>query len=192
MAKVKVKNLDKINEILKDFFANKTVTKSLLEEVSTFSRERIKSFTRSGKSLADGSAKRLKPLSESYKDMRRGAVKYRTLKDGRVIALPEPDERLNEVDVNFFDPTFSNLTFTGQMLNAVKSVIDITKRTVSIFVDDTKRKGKYEKLTNAQVAEYVADNGRPFLGLDDTSVKRVRQLVVENIRKQIIKSGLKK
>lgn len=191
MAKIKVTGIDRVNKALNEFLNDKIVTKSVMDEIARFITERVRSFTRSGKSIADRSPKRLKRLSESYKDMRRGAVKYRTI-NGRVVVFPEPDEKLNEVDPTFFDPDYSNLTFSGQMLSAIKYSIDLAKRTARIFVDDTKRKGKYEKLTNAQVADYVADQGRPFMGLDDNGIKRVRQMVIENVRKQIIKSGLKK
>lgn len=191
MAKVKINGLKQVKGLLEDFFKDKIATKEVLEEVGVFARERIQAFTRSGKSIAGERPTRLKRLSESYKDMRRGAVKFRTI-NGEVVPFPEPDERLQEVDTQFFDPNFSNLTFTGQMLNALRSVVDVTKRQVSIFVNDDRRKGKYEKLTNAEVAKHVADQGRPFLGLDQSGVKRVKQLLIENVRRQIIKSGLKK
>lgn len=190
MAKVKITGVDKVILSLKDLFENKVADTKLLLDIADFAKSRIQSFTRSGKSLVTES--RLKPLSNSYKDMRRGAVKYRTLPDGRVIVLPEPDERLKEVDTRFFDPDYSNLTFTGQLMNAITATVKFKDRIIEIFVNDKKRTGKYEKLTNAEVAEHVKANGRPFLGLDDKGIDRIKKLVINNIRKQILRKGLRK
>ena len=198
MAKIKITGVDKVILSLKDLFENKVADTKLLLDIADFARSRIQSFTRSGKSLVTNS--RLKSLSESYKDMRRGAVKYRTLKDGRVIVLPEPDERLKEVDTKFFDPDYSNLTFTGQLLNAIESRIKFADRVVEIFVNDETRTSAYKSksgrspkpLTNYDVKELVEKAGRPFLGLDDKGIDRIKKLVLNNIRKQILRKGLKK
>jgi hypothetical protein len=189
MMAVTVKGLNEVIAKITKFFKDDVVTRGVLDEAGKLVTERIRATTRSGKSLKDG--KKLKRLSESYKEMRRGAVKFRTI-NGQKVPFAEPDERLNEVDTQFFDPDFSNLTFTGQMLRALKYVINVSERTVTVTVDENKRSGKYEKLTNAQVAKHVADNGRPFLGLDKTGVARVTALIKASIRKNLIKRGLKK
>lgn len=190
MAKIKITGLNEVMASLKDLFENKIADTKILTDAATFTLERIRSFTRSGKSLVTGS--KLKPLSESYKDVRRGANKWRTLPDGRKILINEPDEKLKEVDVNFFDPEYSNLTYTGQLMESLDVKINYQEKSYVIAPNDKKRRGKYEKLTNKQVAEYVADNGRPFLGIDAKGVDRIKKLIVNNIRKQLIRKGLKK
>lgn len=189
----KVKGLEKVDKLLKRFFIDEVYDQKTLDEISTFVIERIRAFTRSGKSIAGPKPRRLKPLSESYKDVRRGATKWRTMPDGRRVMFEGPDEKLKEVDSEFFSPEKSNLTFSGQMLRALKATTKKLKRVVSIevSVDDTRRTGKYEKLTNAEVAEYVAQNGRPFLGLDDKGVERVRRVLLNSLRKSLVKLGLK-
>lgn len=192
MAILKTKVIyDKLLAKLETFFKDLGKDEKMLNEIGTFSLERIRAFVRSGYSLDGDKKKKLKPLSESYKDTRRGAVRWRTI-NGKRVATAEPDERLREVDVRFFDPDFSNLTFTGQLMESLKYLIRAPKRQVEIEVPDTKRKGKYEKLTNKQVAKHVADNGRPFLGLDKTGVARVNAIVKSFIRKEIIKQRLRK
>ena len=180
---------------LNSFFKDLGKDEKLLEDIGMFSLERIRAMVRSGFSLADGKKKKLKRLSQSYIDMRMGIARYRTIGKGQdriVYRTEEPDERLNEVDVEFFDPGLSNLTFTGQLMRALSFFKTKEKRQITVEVNDTKRKGKYEKLTNAQVAKHVADNGRPFLGLDQTGVARVKRMVQSFIRKEIIKQRLRK
>lgn len=176
---------------LRSFFKDIGKDDRLLNDIGKFTLERIRGFVRSGYSLDGNQKKRLKRLSESYKDMRRGAVKWRTI-NGKRIPFPEPDERLNEVDVKFFDPEFSNLTFTGQLMNALGYTTNSSERKITVEVEDSSRKGKYEKLSNKEVAKHVADNGRPFLGLDKTGVARINKLVKAFLRKEIIKQRLKK
>lgn len=167
----------------------------LLNQIGIFARDRIRSTVRSGYSLDGDKKKKLKKLSESYKDMRRGAVKFRTLGRGasrQVIASQEFDEKLNEVDVTYFQPDLSNLTFTGQLMKALTYLIEPRNKLVEIFINDDKRVGKYEKLTNSQVATHVSNNGRPFLGLDKTGVARIKAIVKKSIRDEIIKQRLRK
>lgn len=170
----------------------KLVEDGLLDDIAKFVVNRIQSFTRSGKSISGKQAKKLKKLSKSYIEMRQGAVKFRTLKSGEVIAIPEPDEKLKEVDKEFFRPDLSNLTFTGQMLRAIKYVTNKAKATITIDVAATSRSGKYESLTNKKVAEYAKENGRPFLGLDDLGIKRIKRDVLKKLRDELRKSRFRK
>ena len=192
MAKVNIKGLDNVTKLIDKFLKNDITKAKTLLEIGVFVRDRIKSFTRTGKSIASGSPAKLKELRESYKAMRRGEVKFRKTKDGRLIVSKTPDEKLAEVDVTFFSPGRSNLTFSGQMLEAVKHKVNVKNRTVNIEVDDSSRSGKYETLTNKEVAQHVAANGRPFLGLDKVGIDRVKKIILASIRKELFKSRLKK
>jgi len=176
---------------LESFFKDIGKDPNVLEDIGKFSLERIRATVRSGYSLDGDKKHKLKKLSESYKDVRRGALKFRNI-NGKTVVMPEADERLKEVDVQFFDPDLSNLTFTGQLMKALGFKTQPSRRSVIVEVEDSSRKGKYEKLTNKEVAKHVSDNGRPFLGLDKTGVARINAIVKAFIRKEIIKQRLRK
>jgi hypothetical protein len=180
---------------LEAFFKDIGKDEKLLKDIGIFSLERVRAMVRSGYSLDGNNKSRLKKLSNSYKEMRMGIVRFRTVGKGAgryVVATQEPDEKLKEVDTKFFDPTFSNLTFTGQLMKSLSYFITASKRQITVFVADTKRVGKYETLSNKDVAKHVSDNGRPFLGLDKTGVARIKAIVKKSIRDEILKQRLKK
>jgi len=189
MAKVKILGLDNLLSRIELAIRKDVATNKLLTDVGEFIVERVRATTRSGKSLSTG--KKLKRLSKSYIEMRQGIVKFRTI-NGRRVPFQEPDERLKEVDTQFFSPDYSNLTFTGQMLRALRYITNSTAAMVVVDVKDSSRRGKYEKLTNDVVAQYVADNGRPFVALDKTGVARVKAIIKDGIRKSFKRAGLKK
>jgi len=176
--KAKWKGLDRLAKLTEDLFSDKTVfSEQFLKDQATFIVERIRSFTRSGKSLAlSNKPKKLKRLSDSYIAVREGAVKFRTI-NGRKVPFAEPDERLKQVDPEFFEPRLSNLTFTGQLMRSITSAVK--NRVISVFVDGKRDDG----LTNDEVARYVSAQGRPFLGLDDQGLKRIKRNAITQIRK---------
>jgi len=96
MAKVKLKGIGKVNTLIRKIFTKDIFSKKLIKEIGEFSENRVKSFTRAGFSIAGDKKKKLKKLSSSYKDMRRGAVKFRTI-NGIVVPFQEPDERLKKL-----------------------------------------------------------------------------------------------
>jgi len=65
----------------------------------------------------------------------------------------------------------SNLTFTGQLLDSL-AVIRIIAGSVIVGPTGT-RKG--ESLTNAQLAGYLAEKGRPFLSLSKPEAEQLRR-----------------
>lgn len=85
-------------------------------------------------------------------------------------------------------PSKSNLTATGQMLNALQATSTANKATVS--VKKTKRRaeltGGKSGLTNDEVRKYVEDNGREFLKLSpeekDQLIKVATDIVKEHLR----------
>lgn len=180
MASAKVKGLKKLNDSIRRTFDDSVFKKSFLEDQAKFLVERIRATVRGGSSFAGGKKKELKKLSDSYIAMREGAVKFRTI-NGRVVPFAEPDERIRDVDSSFFEPSLSNLTFTGQMLKAI--IFKIVGREIQIEVDSSGRSGS--DLTNKEVSEYVAKQGRPFLAVDDKARKRVRREALKEIRKRL-------
>jgi hypothetical protein len=87
----------------------------------------------------------------------------------------------------FGAPNRSNLTYTGQMLEALTWEVDSKKGEISVFVKDTRRRG--ERLTNAQVEEYVRLN-RPWLALTEAEQRIVVQFVEDHIKRELRRRGL--
>lgn len=77
----------------------------------------------------------------------------------------------------FGAPDRSNLTYSGQMLEALKWVTG--NNFFKVFVDDNKRKRfplSPGTETNKKIAEYVSEQGRPFLNM---AVDELRIVTVE-------------
>lgn len=181
MAKVfGVKNIQTKVEI---FLRDKLIDNSLTNDIGKFAKERIYSFTKAGKSLVTGGA--LNSLSAGYIKYRKSFAKTNPGNTGKV-----------------FRPSKSNLTLTGQMLDALKYTARPLKKIVEVFVEPSARqplpstkKGKpaiNDPKSNAQVAEEVSKKGRPFLGPDDAGVKRIKQMIINDTRRKLKGSGISK
>ena len=85
-------------------------------------------------------------------------------------------------------PSKSNVTATGQMIDAIFAAIDSSGR-VSVDVKDTKRKkeltGKRGRLTNQAVAALVETNGRLFLGLTEEEEEVWVDALTEELSKYV-------
>lgn len=173
---VRVKNLDRV--FSKIFTVLKlTRNEDLMREMGAFSKDRIFKMTKSGKSIFWPAAKAINGLKEVTKKIRKSWA-----------------GKGNQVG-SYFSPNRSNLTMTGQMLDALKYKYTRGSNKVNIFIEDSSRpvKGpvlrgkKPENLTNAQVARRVAANGRPFMGMDDLGKRRLIQLAKRKLRDEIKK-----
>lgn len=148
---------------------------NLARDTGDFVAERIKRRTRLGRGLKGS----LKPLSQSYKDTRRGKVAFFTHPAGVVVPY-KPDSR-PRLSPNT-SPGKSNLTFTGQMLDAIKVIsVSIGKVTVGF---DPRRSGD---LTNKKVAEFVSKD-RPFFGLTREEEAGLKKFISDALRKIVRKS----
>ena len=82
-------------------------------------------------------------------------------------------------------PSESNLTATGQLLDAIVGEIKESGKII-FTVNRKKRKkelsGKSSKLTNEQVRQYVEEGGREFLALSDEERKEAIALASEIIK----------
>jgi hypothetical protein len=159
---------------------------NLMRQIAEFIRSRIYQFTKRGLSLANQPEKppKLDALSPGYVRYRKELVsnkakRFRAGVGSQKAARKKAIKSFGE----FFAPARSNLTLTGQLLNALKTRIDTARGEVTVFVADTRRAG--EDLTNAEVAEKVAKGGRPFLGLDRTGRDRVARLVIAELRRSL-------
>jgi len=94
------------------------------------------------------------------------------------------------------DPSFrkarSNLTISGQLLSSI--IFEIKRGVVRIFANSKKRKRYANKglrqrktrkapPTNEQVAKGLEDQGRYFIGIDDNTIKRIKTILIRNVRR---------
>jgi hypothetical protein len=156
----------------------------LMGEIAEFIQERIYQNTKRGyypgtrKNLA-----KLRPLSPGYIAMRKALLKgaeadARGILTSKKRAKKKAKAKFGE----FFSPARSNLTMSGEMLDALGSTIDTSSGQVRIFVEDTQRT---DGLSNAAVATKVQEAGRKFLGLDDIGIDRVKRMVIADLRRRL-------
>lgn len=157
------------------------------QEIGEFVVERIRAFSRSGRSISGKSPRRFKGLSKSYIAMRRGLVTFRTIGNSLRV-LDSKDPRLDFIDNEFFGPSTSNITFSGQLLRSLEPVWLRTRRGVALAVEAKGRRkrlpGEKRALKNEDVARFVAEQGRPFIGLDTRGRARVKKIVTDQIRRE--------
>ncbi|MGB0257745.1 MAG: hypothetical protein ACPGES_03740 [Coraliomargarita sp.] len=146
----------KVNLSKQEFAKNLKLSPRAMIEAKDFWIKRVQRVTRSGKYIVTGN--KLKKLSKAYIDFRR---KF----SGRT--------------GEFFKPAKSNLTFTGQLLESLKARSNVRTQVITLFVSGRRDDG----LTNKEVAEHVAENGRPFLGIDQKGIDRIEQIGKRDIRR---------
>ena len=168
MAKVRINGLDKLNKSLNNIVLKQFVNKRLLDTIGKFTLERIRSFTRTGKSIVGSTPKSLKRLKES------------TIRQRQRLG------NAGKADKQFFSPRRSNLTATGQLLISLSFKSAVRDRSVDVFAKGLRANGKID---NKKVAEFVAKGGRPFIGLDNKGIKRVKGIVLTDIRRKIKRAG---
>jgi hypothetical protein len=190
MANIKsVIKTGRVETIIKKAFRDN----KLLNELALYLKERVYSFTKRGKSLVTGDS--LKPLSPGYVKWRRklGSAKQKNPSkrrfDGfhtqhRLAIFKKKKKRGTNIQTgDFFSAARSNLTLTGQMLDALTTDVDTTIGQFKVTVKDNNRKDG-EK-TNLEVAKEVAKNGRPFLGVDAKGIDVMRRKVIADLRRKL-------
>lgn len=158
----------KVKSFLKEEYFKKLlkVDEKTLQDIGDFAADRIRSFGRLGKSLTSGSPQSFKKLADS-------TVKSR-----------ESFARNNPVG-DFFSPRKSNVTQTGQYLESLEG--KVTKSTQSVTVEPTGTRDDGD-LTNKKVGEYLAEGGRPTIGLDATAKLRIVEIFDRAIRNNLRKN----
>ncbi len=78
-------------------------------------------------------------------------------------------------------PRKSNITFTGKMLDSMK-IKEVTRNRVTWGPGNQRRKGG---VTNAQIAEYLADGGRPFNFLSKKDIDKLVKVVDKAIQRKL-------
>lgn len=136
---------------------NKSVEISIDNDLVEMIVEQVRKRTRLGFGVDDmGNQVKLKPLSESYRQQRRGNIAFYTDENGVVI----PYEPLAPPIISpRTTPAKSNLTMTGQLLDSLKG--EVNNNQIVIKPTGIRNDG----YTNREIAEFVEEQGRQFLGL---------------------------
>ena len=162
-------------------FIGKQLTKLAHDEriwgtVGRYTVKRIKDQTRLGKSLVTNSP--LKPIT------------------GTTTRLKEMDISFGTKVSKFYSLGASNLTFTGQLLNAIFFILKPIKGNFGVIIgvnNKLRKKTQREKFdktppkSNKQVADEVAAAGRPFMGMDkigrDEITKIINRFFIRELRR---------
>ena len=142
--------------------------KELLERIGRTAVAHIQVRTREG---LDKDGKAFKPLAPISIGKRASLEKY------------------NKTSA-YYDAAKSNLHFTGQLLRALKFMTNST----SVFIEVTgirkayktgpKQKAK-EGPDNKDLVKWLREQGREFMGADDSMRKKVREVVVRHVTRVI-------
>ena len=181
MAKITFKNMDRVTSELEKkilLIAEETL-KENIEKFTEDIRSDIIAQTRAGKDIPND--RKQPPLAKSTIETRSYSEKYTDLHP-------------------LYSRRRSNLTMTGQLLEAVKGIVKkISGKTgyeITFEVSDTTRKQyKSEKarskntqrLTNKELAGYLKDKGREFLGVRKLMIDRIRRQISQDLRRNIRK-----
>lgn len=159
---------------------NRDNTQKLMNEATRL----VKVRTKLGFGVPEPGAQRerLKPLSDSYIEQRANKARYFT-KNDKVFRIPIPGGPSRHPDLSeTTTPTKSNLTFTGEMLDSLRGFVTGPGKGV---VKPTGARTDGSGLTNQQVANFVSEQGRPFLNLSNNEILQLKQKFVDDLLKRI-------
>ncbi len=187
MAKVEIKNVKSVLKAIEASFTDGLGKSDLYERIGRFSVERIQQETRKGRDLSN-EGKPIQDTADSTKDIKalieRGVIK------------------MNKPKPLFFRSGKSQITQTGQLLDSLKA--DVNKNEIVISPEGERDKTEYvwvksgkpvdflnndQVQSNKELAKDLAQRGFTFLGMDKTGIKRIRRLVLDEIRRLIRKRG---
>lgn len=189
VASFKIKNVKSVFNSIRAVFKDSLEKQKLYDEIGKFAASRVKEETAKGRDLTKEGA-RQPELSEGY-------IRIRELVDRGKLIIDPPAGRL-------FRFNRSNLTLTGQLLESVSAEVSPRKKTVTISPEGSRKKtvifnpatGKplfgdeslgSQPNTNQELADDLAKRGRTFLGMDKKGVKRIRRIVLDEVRRVIAK-----
>jgi len=141
------------------------------DRLGRFTVNRVKKVVRSG----------ISPVTEQpFKPLKKSTIRRRE----NLSAINRTHPR--------FSPAFSNLTFTGQLLNALTYLIE--KKTlinkIRVMTEDSIRKpyrGVDELPKNNKQVQQSVEEERPYMGLDSIGEDELRQIVINELEKQLKK-----
>jgi len=140
---------------------NKVFIAKEMKKIGEFASEIIKKRTRLGFGVVKAGADRskLKSLSEKYKVLRQSL----TLSD--------------QTTTNR-----SNLTSTGQLLDSISVIISSEKK---VTFGPTGERQNSNEPSNSKLAEYVSEQGRPFINLSGAEIKQIKNEVSKKLRAEL-------
>jgi len=193
MAKVRI-DTSRITKKIEDTFRDLMTKDAIYVEIANFSKERIQSFARLQKRMEqDGADKVPMPkLSKNYIEYRRKQSYWRTI-NGKKVKFEGADPEHKGTDKFFFpNVTRSQLTLTGQLLRGLTAKIirkGIDKGKIEIEISGSRDDGK----TNKQIYKYLndRDSGYNILALSKKAIERIRTIVLNQLRKELVKRKLK-
>lgn len=164
--------------------------KAMYVELAEFMRTRIYQNTKRGyyggikKNLA-----KFKPLSDGYIESRREALKGKVKENkkgllGRKRSAKAARKKAIKNFGEFFAPPRSNLTFTGDLLNALDVDFDAKNRTIRAYVEASPRSDG-SGLSNLEVAKLVNERGRPFPTIDVKGVNQMVRKIIASLRRSL-------
>tara|TARA_R110000764_G_scaffold66038_1_gene137867 strand:+ start:513 stop:1106 length:594 start_codon:yes stop_codon:yes gene_type:complete len=157
-------------------------------------KDRIADRTRLGIGIdpKTGNSMRLPKLSESYKETRQGKARYYTSKSGKKIRVGKNKNNSDYVKkprlADTTTPARSNLTATGQLLKSLTVVKIKLKSGIAyiIKVGDKRGRGLFDApstIGNKKLVEYLAAQGRTFLGFTKSQKNQISREIRQMIRK---------
>lgn len=182
MIKFKVSGIDRLKKKFDKLNSRELYNAPMLLSLGRLMRDIIYKRTKAGygvtsiDSTVNVQKEKLAALSPSYIATRKGELAFFTSKLGNIVPYkPKRKPRLGE----FGTPSKSNLTFTGQMLDAIN--YRLTRQGVEIYVNKNRR--EEGGLTNAKVADYVQQNGRLFFNLTQAELNILIREIEKELRK---------
>jgi hypothetical protein len=158
-------DLGKFRKVIEDAFKAAT-SKEAMAKYGKAAAQYIKVRTRQGYGVKGNNEPKnnLDALSEKYKATRK--------------------KNRNELHGST-RPNKSNLTYTGQMLDSV-GVTYANQGTVIVSPNGERNDSEHG---NAEIAQFVSDQGRPFNHLTDVEVRKLTVLFERNLRKILNKAS---
>lgn len=193
---VAYRDIDKLNEELNKVISEKlerATKRGLNQQYATTLKNRIVKRTQLGTGVDPDTATSYKfpPLSDSYKQQRRGEVRFYTDKQGRKIAVRKNENNTDYVKkprlAQTTKPSKSNITATGQLLRSVTAIRrKVGKNIEFIFtVGDRRGRGLFDQpstIGNKELVDILERNGRQFLGFTRSQLNQIRRDVRQFIR----------
>lgn len=159
-------------------------------------KDRIVKRTRLGIGVDEnGNSYRFPKLSDNYREMRQGKVRFYTDRNGRRVKVVKTRDNTDFVKkprlANTTTPAKSNLTATGQLLKSL-STVKLRMKGASkwlITVGDRRGRGLHgypATAGNKDIVRYLKDMGRTFLGLTKSQknqiTREIRQILIKFLK----------
>lgn len=132
----------------------------------------------------------LKELSSLYVAVRSGNVFVFKDKQNRIRVADNKEKRGRHPKLSQdTSPSKSNLTFTGQLLNSMHSmVLNPGVFIIDFHGDHRPISPNGKSIPNSTLAYYVEKEGRPFIGPTNREMERIKKTIYDTFKTKIIKS----